>query len=86
VATLEALAGGDAQANASIIQGVLAGEEGPARNVVLLNAGAALYVAGKASSVQDGIERAARAIDQGDARRVLERLIAWSANEAIAGT
>jgi anthranilate phosphoribosyltransferase len=86
VATLEALAGGDAQANASIIQGVLAGEEGPARNVVLLNAGAALYVAGKASSVQDGIERAARAIDQGDARRVLERLVAWSANEAIAGT
>jgi anthranilate phosphoribosyltransferase len=83
--TLGALAGGDAQANASIIQRVLAGEDGPPRNVVLLNAGAALYVAGKASSVEVGIERAARAVDAGHARRVLERLVAWSANEAIAG-
>src|SRR6266849_7376806 len=53
-ATPDALKGGDAHENAAIIQGVLAGARGPARDVVLLNAGAALFVAGAAASVDEG--------------------------------
>ena len=56
----DALKGGDAHENAAIIQRVLAGARGPARDVVLLNAGAALFIAGAASSVEDGIARARR--------------------------
>ena len=73
-----ALKGATAQDNAQIIERVLAGERGPARDVVLLNAGAALFIAGAASSVEDGILQAARAIDQGDAKRTLEQLVAIS--------
>jgi anthranilate phosphoribosyltransferase len=69
-----ALAGGDATVNAAIVTRVLGGEPGPARDVVLLNAGAALMVAGEAGSVREGIARAAEAIDAGHARRTLERL------------
>jgi anthranilate phosphoribosyltransferase len=75
------LTGGDAHANARIIEGVLRGERGPARDVVLLNAGAALFVAGAAKSVDDGIAMASRAIDGGDARRTLDRLIAVSTED-----
>src|SRR6476469_3541243 len=64
-----ALKGGDAHENARIIERVLAGDRGPARDVVVLNAGAGLMVAGEAASVADGIVMAARAIDRGDARR-----------------
>jgi anthranilate phosphoribosyltransferase len=81
-----ALAGGDAAANARIIQRVLAGEPGAPRDVVLLNAGAALFVAGLTSSVTAGIARAADAIDRGDAARTLDRLIDVSCVEtAVAG-
>ena len=81
-----ALVGGDAQHNARIIEHVLGGERGTARDVVLLNAGAALFVAGAATSVEEGIAVAARAIDRGDARRTLDRLIAVStAEESVAG-
>lgn len=73
-----ALKGGDAQENAAIIERVLAGDRGPARDVVLLNAGAGLFVAGAVSSVEEGIARAADAIDGGAARRTLERLVAIS--------
>jgi anthranilate phosphoribosyltransferase len=80
------LVGGDAVANARAIVRVLEGERGPARDVVLLNAGAALFIAGKANSVQDGIQLAATAIDQQAARRTLDRLIAMSvAEESVAG-
>lgn len=72
--SLEALRGGTAGDNAQRIRQVLDGERGPARDVVLLNAGAALFVAGRASSVQEGIARAAEAIDSGEAARVLARL------------
>lgn len=75
------LTGGDAYANARIIEGILRGERGPARDVVLLNAGAALFVAGAAKSVEDGIVAASRAIDRGDARRTLDQLIAVSTSE-----
>ena len=71
----EALRGGDAARNAEIIIAVLGGEKGPARDVVLLNAGAALFVAGRAASVGDGIAEAAAAIDSGAARATLERMV-----------
>lgn len=81
-----ALQGGDAQENARIIERVLSGGPGPARDVVLLNAGAALLVAGAVASVRDGIARASAAIDRGDAKRTLERMVAISvADESSAG-
>jgi anthranilate phosphoribosyltransferase len=79
-----ALKGGDAHENAAIIQNVLAGARGPARDVVLLNAGAALFIAGAASSVEDGIARGAQALDRGAATRTLERMAAVSAAEEFA--
>jgi anthranilate phosphoribosyltransferase len=69
------LKGGDAHVNAKMIERVLAGERGPARDVVLLNAGAGLLISGQAASVNDGILMASRAIDRGDARRTLEQLV-----------
>ena len=81
-----ALQGGDAHENARIIERVLDGERGPARDVVLLNAGAALFIAGAAASVDDGILQASRAIDRGDAQRTLEQLVSIStAEESPAG-
>src|SRR5262249_40607136 len=80
-----ALQGGDAQENARIIQRVLAGEQGCARDVVLLNSGAALFIAGAVGSIRDGIARADEAIDRGDARRTLDLFVAAScAEEATA--
>jgi anthranilate phosphoribosyltransferase len=72
------LRGGDAARNAAILRNVIAGEKGPARDVVLLNAGASLFVAGKAASVREGIARAATAIDSGAARTKLDDMIAAS--------
>lgn len=73
-----ALKGGDAAENAQRIREVLDGTPGAARNVVLLNAGAALFVAGRTDSIQDGLTAAAEAIDSGRARQVLERLVTIS--------
>jgi anthranilate phosphoribosyltransferase len=72
------LQGGDAAANAAIVREILAGETGPRRDVVLLNAGASLFVGGKAASVRDGIARAAEAIDSGAARAKLDSMISAS--------
>jgi anthranilate phosphoribosyltransferase len=72
------LQGGDAAANASIIRDILSGAHGACRDVVLLNAGAALFVGGRASSVRDGIERAAHAIDSGAAKKTLASMVAAS--------
>ena len=66
-ATPESLKGGDAATNAAIVRAVLSGEAGPPRDVVLLNAGAALFVAGDADTVKAGIAKAAAAIDSGAA-------------------
>jgi anthranilate phosphoribosyltransferase len=74
-AALAALAGGDAAANAAIARRVLAGERGAARDIVLLNAGAALFVAGRAPHLLDGIRLAAAAIDSGAAQRTLDALV-----------
>ena len=82
VARLDDLRGGDAADNAGIIRRVLDGAAGPARDVVLLNAGAALLVSGTASSVREGIARAAAAVDGGAARATLERMAACSVEAA----
>ena len=84
-APTSALAGGDAAANAAIIQNVLAGVGGPARDVVLLNAAAALFLAGVVEHVRGGLQRAREAIDSGAARRTLEALVRLSNGDAPAG-
>jgi len=78
------LLGGDAHENARIIEGILNGSRGPARDVVLLNAGASIFIAGAAASVDEGILKASRAIDRGDAKRTLERLVSISTAEEFA--
>jgi anthranilate phosphoribosyltransferase len=80
----EALKGGDAQKNAGIVRSVVKGDKGHARDVVLLNAGAALFVAGEADTVKDGIATAAAAIDSGQAMEVLNRLVTVSNREGKA--
>lgn len=66
------------EASAAMVQSVLAGAPGPARDVVCLNAGAALYVSGRADSHEDGVTLAAAAIDQGAARATLTRLVQFT--------
>jgi len=61
--------------NAQLMRDLLAGVGGPLREVVLLNSGAALIVAGRVTNVEAGIELAAKTLDSGAARRVLEELI-----------
>ena len=77
-APVTALAGGDAERNAAIIRAVLDGEPGPARDVVVLNAGAVFYVTGRADRVADGVALAGEAIDSGNARRALDAFVAAS--------
>ncbi|HSL09880.1 MAG TPA: anthranilate phosphoribosyltransferase [Actinomycetota bacterium] len=68
---LAELSGGDPQESADVVRRILDGEPGPRRDVVVLNAGAALHVAGFAGSLQEGMVTAARSIDDGDAARTL---------------
>jgi anthranilate phosphoribosyltransferase len=70
-ASLSAIAGGDAQLNAAIALSILGGEPGPTRDVVVLNAGAALFVAGVADGVREGIGLARESIDSGRAADVV---------------
>ena len=77
-----ALTGGSATENAAIITAVLDGRPGAARDVVLLNAGAALFVAGRADSIRDGMQQAGRAIDGGAANATLAHLVALSQADA----
>ncbi|MEM9073960.1 MAG: anthranilate phosphoribosyltransferase [Myxococcota bacterium] len=72
---LEALVGGDATENAAIARAILRGEKGPRRIAVLVNAGAALCVAGVVEGPKDGAARAAKAIDEGAADAILDRWI-----------
>jgi anthranilate phosphoribosyltransferase len=74
----EALRGGDAACNAAILKGILAGEKGPRRNVILLNAAAALTAAGKSQDLKGGLAAAAAAIDSGRALEKLEALVAFT--------
>ncbi|HXV35874.1 MAG TPA: anthranilate phosphoribosyltransferase [Myxococcota bacterium] len=73
-----ALRGGSAQENAAIVRALLRGESGARRDIVLINAGAALWVAGAADDLEPGIELARRSIDSGAALERLESLIACS--------
>jgi anthranilate phosphoribosyltransferase len=73
-----ALAGGDAPANAGVVREVLGGASGPARDVVVLNAAAAIVVAGIAERLDAGVEVASEAIDSGRAADVLDAFVATS--------
>lgn len=82
----EALRGGDAAANAAIARAILAGERGAPRDIVLLNAGASLLIAGAAPRLADGMAMAAAAIDDGRAGAVLERLARLSRSAEAAAS
>jgi anthranilate phosphoribosyltransferase len=71
---MEAIRGGDAVANAVIVRSVLQGEQGPRREIVLLNAGYALVAAGKAATPKEGMTLAVEAIDSGRALQQVEKL------------
>jgi anthranilate phosphoribosyltransferase len=81
-ADLDAVAGGTPKENAAASRAVLGGEPGPRRDLVVLNAGAAIYVGGIAESLADGVEKAQEAIDSGAATELLSRLIAASGGSA----
>lgn len=70
----EDLKGGTPEENAEIIEGILNGEKGPKRDIVLLNSAAAIYVAGIAKSLEQGVQCAVESIDSGKARAKLEDL------------
>jgi len=72
---MEELHGGDALENAAIVMGILAGQKGPKRDIVLLNAAFGLVAAGKADNPTAGVDLAADAIDSGRAREQLDKLI-----------
>ncbi len=74
----EALRGGDAEHNAKALLDVLKGKPGPFRDVAVLNAAAALIVAGKAKDLKQGAALAAKSIETGEAEGRLDRLIAIS--------
>jgi anthranilate phosphoribosyltransferase len=74
-APIEAVAGGDPEANAADLRGIVEGEVGGAkRDIILANAGAALYVAGIADDLSDGVDAAREAIDTGAAAAKLDDL------------
>ena len=73
--TKEDLRGGTPAENAQITRAILSGEKGPKRNAVLMNAGAALYIGGKADSLKDGVALAAENIDSGRAMATLNKFI-----------
>ncbi len=73
-APLSALLGGGVEENAAILHSIFAGEKGPRRDVVLLNAAAVLMVAGVATDLKSGVERAAEAIDAGAVTRLVSAL------------
>jgi anthranilate phosphoribosyltransferase len=77
-AASEALRGGDAEVNANALMDVLKGRKGPFRDVAVFNASAALIVAGRAKDLRDGVAKAHKAIDSGEAEGRLDRLIAIS--------
>lgn len=71
----EDLVGGDPEYNAKITRDILGGKKGPKRDAVLLNAGAAIYIAGRTKTMQEGVELAAKLIDEGKALTKLKQFI-----------
>jgi anthranilate phosphoribosyltransferase len=82
-ADLESVAGGTPEENAAATRAVLGGEPGPRRDLVVLNAGAAIFVGGLAPDIEQGVAKAQESIDSGAAANVLERLIAATAAPAV---
>ena len=76
--TRQALVGGDPATNAELARGVLGGQHGPHRDIVVLNAAAGIVTAGVAPDLAAGLDAAARALDEGSAAGVLERLVSVS--------
>jgi anthranilate phosphoribosyltransferase len=74
-ASREVIAGGDPAENAARMQALLQGEKGPIRDIVLLNAGAALVVAGQARTHREGLDIAAKSIDSGNAAAALATMV-----------
>ena len=72
------LRGGNALENAVIVRDVLAGQKGPKRDIVLINAAFGLVAAGKAANLSEGVLLAEKAIDSGEALAVMERLVAMT--------
>lgn len=81
-AKIDDIIGGDAEENAAAMRALLQGERGAYRDAVLLNAGAALVIAGAEADIKSGVTRAAHAIDTGAALGCLELLIKWSNEDA----
>jgi anthranilate phosphoribosyltransferase len=77
-APLQAISGGDTQANAEIIRSILAGKKSPRRDVVLMNAAAALVAAGRADSLDEAMPLAIESLDSGAARDKLEALVEFT--------
>lgn len=84
LAPAEALRGGEVAENAAILRAVLEGERGPRRDVVLLNAAAALWIADAAETLAEGVDRARESLDSGAARAKLEALVA-ATERAVVG-
>jgi len=82
-ATLDELSGGDAAENAAILYDIVTGIKGPRREIVLLNAAAALVAAGLAGGFEEGVARAAEAIDSGEAAVTLEKLRRFGKRQGI---
>lgn len=78
----EDLVGGDAVQNANIARAILSGDKGPKLDVILLNAGACIYMGGKADSLADGIKLAGQTIDSGEAMKKMEAFVR-ATNEAL---
>ena len=83
-AAAETIRAGGPDQNAGITRGVLAGEPGPERSLTLMNAGGAIYVGGRAGSIEEGVKLAAEAIDSGAATDTLDRYIAHTHRLAAA--
>ncbi len=82
-ASLEAIAGGDAATNANLIREVLSGKKSPRRDIVLLNAAAALVAAGKSDHLRDAVPQAAQAIDSRAAAAKLQALVDFTAKKDL---
>jgi anthranilate phosphoribosyltransferase len=82
-AELESVAGGTPEENAAVSRAVLGGEPGPHRDLVVLNAAAAIYVGGLAPDLEQGVAKAEESIGSGAAADVLERLIAATIAQAV---
>jgi anthranilate phosphoribosyltransferase len=77
-ASFDDVVGGTPAENAATTRAILAGETGPRRDIAVLNAGAAIYAAGRAASIADGVQAAAEAIDSGAAAAKLDHYVRLS--------